>query len=158
TTSCRLTLSPPYGAVSPAVQIRYRLELLRLGRLQREAARERGRPLERDHETLRRQFVVVVDVVPEMHSAVAPGPARQINPRNRPRMCQADVGARAAGDAGVDLAPAPAQVVLQQPGGKRAHVADAGATGGMETIVGAEQLTMRRVVHVDRMRIRHIDA
>src|SRR5215467_7246548 len=92
---------------SPAVQIRHRLEFLRLRRLQRPAAREYRRPFERNHEALRRHLVVIVDVVAEMHGAVAHRPAGEIDPGDRHRMREPDVGARAARDAGIDLAPAP---------------------------------------------------
>ena len=101
---------------------------------------------------------MAVDVVAEMDRAVARGPAGQIDPGDRNLVRELDVHALALGDGGVDLRAAPAGIVLQQPGCECARVFDAGAAGRLEAVVGAEEFLVVGVVHVDRMRIRHVDA
>src|SRR5262245_18812240 len=130
-----------------------------VGGLQHEARRARGagdlRARVRDQ---RRLLVVMVDVVAEVDQAVARAPAGEIDPGDRNLMRKPHVGALALGDGGVDLAAAPARIVLQQPGGEIARVLDPRAARGLEAVIGAEEFLVAGVVHVDRIRIGHVDA
>ena len=53
---------------------------------------------------------------------------------------------------------APARIIRQQPGRETRADPHPGAAGGLEAIVGAEEFLVVGVVHVDRMRIGHVDA
>ena len=103
-------------------------------------------------------LVVAIDVVAEVHGAVTRRPAGEIDPGDWDLLGQLDVEPRPLGDGGVDLAPAPARLLFEEPGGKIARLVDAGAAGGLKTIVGAEKFLVVGVVHVDGMRVRHVDA
>src|SRR5262245_13825633 len=93
-----------------------------------------------------------------MNGAVARGPAGQIDPGHWNLARDTDVDLLSLGDRGIDLAAAPARSLLQHPGGEVARILDAGAARRLEAIVGAEELLVVGVVHIDRMRVRHIDA
>src|SRR6185369_2261640 len=130
-----------------------------VGRLQDEARGTRGgrhRWLELGDELA--LLIVTVDVVAEMNGSVTRRPAGEIHPSHRDLAGDTDVDFLSLGDRGIDLAAAPTRSLLQHPGGKVARILDARAAGGLEAIVRAEELLVIGVVHVDRMRVRHVDA
>src|SRR3954447_12015612 len=93
-----------------------------------------------------------------MDDVVARGPAGEIDPRHRHLVGQANVGAVALGDRGIDLTPAPARIIRKQPGRERARILHAGTARGLEAVVRAEELLVAGVMHVDGIRIGHVDA
>ena len=100
---------------------------------------------------------MLVDVVAELHGAVARHPAGHINPGDRHPLRQVDDPEHAGGDAGVDRRAIPARHVVQDPGGEVAHIVDTGAAVRIEAVVVGEQPARIGVVHVDRIRVRHVD-
>src|SRR5882724_4401053 len=148
-----------------AIQIRNLPEGERriLARLQHEAgvAYRRGdarRPVHLRHELVGGLRIEIVDVIAEMDRAVRAFPAGEIDPRHRDRPRELDRGAPAGRDLGVDFPTAEVRLLLQDPRGEIAYVMHARAARGLKAIVGREAFAMIGVVHVDRMRVRHVDA
>ena len=146
----------------PAVQVRHRPERRLIVRLQHKAGGARRtdpqRPAHIDGGRDRRPRIELVDILAEMDRAVRARPAGEIDPCDRHRPREPRGGALSGRDLCVDLLAAPARIVLQDPSREIVHALHARAAGRLEAIVGGEELLVVRVVHVDRIGVRHIDA
>src|SRR4029079_15622908 len=102
-------------------------------------------------------FVVLVDVVAEHDGAVACHPAGEVDPGDRHLVRQVDGPRLAGGNPGIDRGAVPTRDVGEHPGGEIAHVVDAAAAVRVEAVVVGKQIARTGVVHVHRIRVRHVD-
>src|SRR3954447_3958680 len=112
------------------------------------------RPGDRD----RPEAIAVVDVVAELHHAFRRRPGGDVGPVDVDGLREPRVDALAALDRLVDLIAAPARRVPEQEGDVVAHVLHPYAARRDEAEIVAEDALRGRVVHVDAVRVRDVDA
>src|SRR5829696_6293679 len=111
-------------------------------------------PRDRD----RAEAIAVVDVVAELHHAFRRRPGGDVGPVDVDGLREPRVDALAAFDRLVDLVAAPARRVPEQEGDVVAHVLHPYAARRDEAEIVAEDALRGRVVHVDAVRVRDVDA
>src|SRR6516162_10660317 len=105
-----------------------------------------------------RQPVLAVNILAELHDAVAARPGGNVDPVQRHGLRHLGVLALAGFDDAVDLLERPAARFLQHPGDKLAHILHPHAARRMEAEILAEQILQRRVVHIHAVGAGKIDA
>ena len=124
---------------------------------------ERGRVEPRDRRGRRGRnrgglIVEAVDIRPEMDEPVLGHVAGKVDPGHRHRLGQPDVLAFARGDAGIDGRPVEPGLRCEQPGGEISDTLHPHAARGMEPVIAGEEPLRGRVVQIDRLAVRHVDA
>src|ERR1700722_208961 len=106
----------------------------------------------------RTRAIALVNVGTELNNAVRRRPGGNVDPIDIDRLRQLHVLLLAGADDFIDLIAAPARIVLEQPGDIVTHVLHAHAARRDEAEVVAEYALFRRVMHVDAIRVRNVDA
>ena len=103
------------------------------------------------------RFVVHIDIVAEIYRAIAGHPTRNVDPCDGYPVRQVDDLEVAPRNPCVDGVAIPSRRIFQNPGCKIADIIDPRAAMGVETIIVCEKVSRRGIVHVHRVRIRHVD-